>query len=329
MSAANYTLSRGVKFYGEGNTQTLTFSSDYNESCEYTWLVKGIEKQGETFNNTTIAQIEVTSTPTVAESVPISLKITKPQTCLTKSTPNYYYDDTTGVKKRHSFFISTSCDDVKNTRYRENLNILTYDTLDIRLDSTFPDKIFASEGNEYYYDVYLKAALSGSELKPCYGLYGDDWRWLTFEDGLSTEDVPCTWYHMHSGGLFPKKWRHQPVTNIKIAPRSPIQHTITNIKWEIDAEYWKNYINDDTSNFISLSHLTVPIIVDGIVNSAFHFSYKNDTTFFINVSVEYSSSVYGLNKIEKRLVTSTLQKDIYIVPDVTLFVNNKYTLLSK
>ena len=134
---------------------------------------------------------------------------------------------------------------------------------------------------------------------------------------------------MHSGGLFPKKWRQQPATNIKIAPRSPVQHTITNIKWEIDTEYWKNYINDDTSNFISLSHLTVPIIVDGIVNSAFHFSYKNDTTFFINVSVEYSSSVYGLNKIEKRLVTSTLQKDIYIVPDVTLFVNNKYTLLSK
>lgn len=328
LSASNYTLSRGMKMYGEGSTQNVNISAKAYTSYNYHWYVGSIEELGTQDGDSVFNTIPYSSTQGEYEIVPISLKITKPNTCLTVNTPNYYFDDITGEKKRHTFYISTSCEDIQLSRYRESLQVLTYDPLKIRIESTFPEIITGSESAEYYYDVYLKAALSGAELDPCYGLYGDSWRWSTFEDGVSTEDVPCTWYHMQSAGLFPKKWRFEPANNIKIQPRSPIQHNITNIKWGIYSEFWRNTITDETNNFLTLSHLTVPIIIDGKTNNAFHFSYKNDTTFFINVSVEYDSYVYGSTKVEKRTVVETLEKQIYIVPSVTLFVNNKYILTS-
>lgn len=330
----NYYKSRGVRFYGEGSTNTITLSSKYEQGYEYIWNIGETYVTGtSTTSGAVIAEIDYPSVSGVSESVPISLKIIKSNSFLNNNTPNYFKDDITGETKRHSYFISTSSADVTPNRFRENLNILTYDPLDIRIDSTFPNIIFGSEGKEYYYDVYLKAALSGSELKKCYGLYGDDWKWSSFEEGLPTDDIPSTWSHMSSAGLFPKKWKYQPTGNVKIIPRAPVQHKINNIKWEIYSSFWKNIVSGTSipeSNVVTLSHLTIPVIIDGLTDNAYHFSYRNDDTFVVNISVDYQSSLFGTNNtVENRVATSSIQQQVYIVPDITLFVNNKYTLINK
>lgn len=333
----NYFLSQSVSFYGEGHTDIISFRAvSPRPEYKYTWTVNNSSTN---VISSSAASITLTTRPSAAAVLPVELMVTRPGTLLNSTAPKYYYDDITSKLTQYSYYYNTSSSDI-NTRYRDNIHILSYPrTLQTQLKTDIPNPVVIEGQSELFFNLQFDIISRENHLDPCYDKYGVVWRWSTFENGnkRDTEFMPCTWVSMMCSeqSQYPKRWRSEDTEPLTSVYRSPLTHTVSNMIWSIRHEAWAVTLSDTNPDFIK--NLIMPIVSDGQTSQAYHVGFKTDDKFKITVTADVVTSIkpFRDSSVSNDWVASdpfrvkqVLTVYTYIAPNVTVYAPNKYILKS-
>lgn len=245
----------GLRFYGEGHTETINLSSRIidDRATTFIWrLDNSITKYpvSSILPSQPLTSVYVTL-PTQKGSyptIPVSLHVTN--NLFLSTDPFYYYDDSTGEVTPYPYYISTidfnSNEIVPRNKLKESIKIQPYSSINYNfipgIDNVIHLPLNQSQVN--YNSVFNVALYNPFSLEPCYGKYGLVWNWLSFFNCADNPDTftgkPSSWMTVGSASSFPKFWEKEPPTSSDLFLTDSVMHSAISLGWILSTEQTKH-----------------------------------------------------------------------------------------
>jgi hypothetical protein len=166
LTDANYTSTQGLKFYGEGHTESINISSTSlpDGAKGFIWYLQDQEH----FTNYNTRVINVTSEIGYYPVLPISVKVIGDT--VTKESPNVQYDDVTGKALYYPYYASTvdayGNELQSNTTLKQSVSVLPYPKPKIEYITSLPTSAFflPATGTETFYASYNLSSVAGANI---------------------------------------------------------------------------------------------------------------------------------------------------------------------
>jgi hypothetical protein len=247
----NLQSSPGLRFYGEGHTETIFLSATKIDSraTRYVWRLNNSQTLYPLFSTLSaqpLSSVFVVLTSQVGNYpvIPVSLHLTN--SLFLSTDPYYYFDDITGTPTPYPYYISTTDfygnESTPRNKFKESIHILPYDPIEFQFIPGINSVIYLPvNGSQVNYTSILRNSLLGEgSLSACFGLYGLIWNWLTFT-GCSANPgsftgKPSSWETVACSAIFPKTWQQGPALSASLFSTNPASCSAINMVWTLSTQ---------------------------------------------------------------------------------------------
>lgn len=361
ITPANLSTSPGLEFYGEGHTENIYLSTQpSNEVTKYVWkfgdnsgiytpLVSGTTEQ------LSSAVVSISTAVGVYPKIPIQLQATN--STFPSSSPLYYYDDNTGIKTFYPYIVSTIDpygNELSTSKYFSSIVVKPYDEFTYVFTPGAPSVVYLpSNGNptSYLASLFVQITAGIDSTDPCFGIYGYNWKWSTFENCSATNtfvNKPSSWATTQclvsagttgplsttsaDPGAFAKKWGYQPPTNISVSITNPIFYTPGSTTWNLYTNKWTKTPQINTSA-INPSQYPYSLRVSNYGSTPLTVSQYESTLVTLNVQKPVTSQInvssYGkASDWQPKTTDLNLTHEILSIPaaDIKFYTSNRFVL---
>jgi hypothetical protein len=255
LTSSNYLNSPGIKFYGEGHTETINLSAKLNPGSQrYIWYVGT--------PNTIVAEATSvdlsgarsrTRIPTEIGSYPqVPIFLYNTHNLILSTGPTVYYpEELSGVPAYYPFYASTTNvageELSNNNKFKQSIQVLSYETPLSSFTPGISGVVSLPESNQpQTYTASLVVAVSGrSVIGNCYDKYGLLWKWSTFSEcsAFTSFQKLSSWANtecllLSGPGKYPKKWRNEGALSATIFTPTPVIYTTSNLTWTLSTPDW-------------------------------------------------------------------------------------------
>lgn len=246
----NLQSSPGMRFYGEGHTETILLSTGQVDprATRYVWRLNNSTTDYPL--SSTLASQPLTSAFVVLSSqvgnypiIPVSLHLTN--NLFLSTDPFFYYDDITGQPIPYPYYIPTT--DINGEeltprdKFRESIHVLPYDVIEFEFTPGINSQIYLPiNGSQVNYTSILRNSLLGpGSLSACFGKYGLLWSWQYLTSANpDTAYSTLSWYGLScatGSSLLVKTWENEPPLSSDIYTNIPASCSAINMVWTLSS----------------------------------------------------------------------------------------------
>jgi hypothetical protein len=350
LSPTTFDRSPGMFFYGEGHTETIILSSSVDaRTTNNIWrLDNSVTHYPVSASNLSqpllTAFVTLTSLTGTNVVIPVSLQLTN--SLFLSTSPQYYYDDATGIIAPYPYFISTT-DSLGNelaprNKLKESIQIKPYDEIQFIFEPGISTNIYLPiNGSQVDYVATLRNNLLAQDsLSACFGKYGLVWNWLAYT-GCSANPAtfsgkPSSWQTVACSGSFPKQWTITDILSTDIFETRVADYTAINMVWTLSTGNW---LVQTTALPLSVNSFPYSLKLLDFGDTVYTTSFFENTPITINalqtiqgqISAQFSAGALALGYTNDWLPKTTTFNESFtsvsIAPPVAkIYTPNRYVL---